>query len=493
MTLPLSDLYAIAPELILVGVACLIFVLDPIMSVEKRPILAWIGLGSLVVCFGITAVSLNSQVSAFSNLLSIDPYSGFWKLLLYTISGLTILLSLAYWKEEGIFLTEYYGFLILSLVGMMIMVSAADLLVVYLGLELMSISLYILAGFKREDSRSLEASAKYFVLGAFSSAILLYGISLLFGLSGSTHLTSIGNAVTAKGLDDPTLILSMILLVVGFGFKVSAVPFHMWTPDVYEGSPTSVTTFMAIASKAASFGAILRVFMEGLAGIRTSWHILFLIICIATLAVGNIVAVVQTNIKRMLAYSSIAHAGYALIGIVVASHIGTEQDVQSFGLSSILLYLAVYSFMTLGAFAIAALIRKDGKEGTHIEDLTGLAKRQPLVAFLMLLFMVSLAGIPPTAGFIGKFYLFLAAVNAGMAWLAVIAMLFTAIGAFYYLRIVMIMYMRDPSPDALPAPQFIPSTVMAVVLVCALAGVVGFGLYPDPLLSLTSHAVASMK
>lgn len=493
MTLPLSDIYAIIPELILIGIACLIFVFDPITSTPKKPILVWIGLGGLVVCFGVTAFSLNSQISAFSDLITIDPYSGFWKLLLYTITGLTILLSLSYWKEEGVFLTEYYGILILSLVGMMIMVSAADLLVIYLGLELMSISLYILAGFKREDPRSLEASAKYFVLGAFSSAILLYGISLLFGLAGSTHLTTIATAVTANGLQDPTLILSMILLVVGFGFKVSAVPFHMWTPDVYEGSPTSVTTFMAVASKAASFGAILRVFMEGLAGIKASWHTLFLIICIATLAIGNIVAIVQTNIKRMLAYSSIAHAGYALIGVVVASHVGAEQDVQSFGLSSVLLYLAVYSFMTLGAFAIVALIRRDGKEGNQIEDLAGLAKRQPLVAFLMLLFMISLAGIPPTAGFIGKFYLFLAAVNAGMAWLAVIAMIFTAVGAFFYLRVVMVMYMREPEPNTLLAPRFIPSPLMAVVLVCALAGVVGFGLYPDPLLSLTNHAVASMK
>ncbi len=493
MTLPLADLIAILPELIVVAAACAVLVLEPVTPARRKSWLAWLSLGALMLCFLITASNLNRETWAFSDLVVIDPYASFWKLLLYAVTGLTILLSLAYLAEERILVNEFYGFLLLSLAGMMIMVSAADLLIIYLGMELMSISLYVLAGFKREEPRSLEASAKYFVLGAFSSGILLYGISLLFGLAGSTRLPTIAAAASANGLNEPTLVLAMVLLVVGFGFKISAVPFHMWTPDVYEGAPTSVTAFMAVASKAASFGAFLRVFLEGLAGIKANWHTLFLIICVATLVLGNVVAIVQTNIKRMLAYSSIAHAGYALIGVAVASKVGASSEAQSFGLPSVMLYLVVYSFMTLGAFALVALLRKGGLEGEQIEDLSGLAKRQPFAAFLMLVFMVSLAGIPPTAGFIGKFYLFLAAINSGLIWLAVIAVLFTAAGAFYYLRVVMVMYMREPDAGAATVPRLTTSPVMAIVLACALGGVVVFGLYPDPLLSLATHAASSMK
>ncbi len=493
MTLPLADILAILPELIVMGAACLILTLDPITPASRKEWLAWIGLGALAACVGVTTSQLGVTVMAFGDLVIIDPYAGFWKLLLYLVSGLTILLSLAYLKEEAIHLAEYYGFLLLSLVGMMVMVSAADLLTIYLGTELMSLSLYILAGIKRTEGRSLEASAKYFVLGAFSSGILLYGISLLFGITGSTRLSAIAAAVHARSLDDPMLLLAMILLVVGFGFKIAAVPFHMWTPDVYEGSPTSVTAFMAVASKAASFGAFMRVFLEGLGGLKANWYGLFLIVCVATLILGNVVAIVQTNIKRMLAYSSIAHAGYALIGVVVAGHATASGEVRSLGLSSVMLYLAIYSFMTLGAFALVALLRKGGLEGDEIEDFTGLAKRQPVAAFLMLVFMVSLAGIPPTAGFIGKFYLFMGAVRAGLTWLAVVALLFAAVSAYYYLRVVMVMYMREPEASVTVLPRLAASPALTIVLACALAGVVFFGLYPDPLVALTQHAILALK
>ena len=493
MTLPLSDIQAVLPELIVVAAACLVLGLDPITPQSKKTWLAWLSLGSLVLCVPITISQMGMRVSAFSDLVVLDPYACFWKLLLYLVSGLTILLSLAYLKAERINLGEYYGFLLLSLSGMMIMVSAVDLLTIYLGTELMSLSLYVLAGFKRFEARSLEASAKYFVLGSFSSGILLYGISLLFGVAGSTRLSAIAAAVANRGLDDPALVLAMILLVVGFGFKIAVVPFHMWTPDVYEGAPTSVTAFMAVASKVASFGAFVRVFLEGLGGLKANWYGLFLVVCIATMVLGNVVAIVQTNIKRMLAYSSIAHAGYALIGVVVAGQADAEGAVRSAGLSSVMLYLAVYAFMTLGAFAVVAMLRKGGLEGEEIEDFTGLAKRQPIAAFLMLVFMVSLAGIPPTAGFIGKFYLFLAAVNAGLAWLAVIAVLFAAVSAYYYLRVVMVMYMRDLDISAGLAPRFASSPAMTIVLACAVAGVVILGLYPDPLVSLTTSAVLTLK
>jgi NADH-quinone oxidoreductase subunit N len=382
---------------------------------------------------------------------------------------------------------------LLALAGMMVMVSGADLLTIYLGIELMSITLYIMAGFKRFEARSIEASAKYFVLGAFSSGILLYGISLLFGVTGSTRLSEIASVVNGPGQNDPLMLLALMLIIVGFGFKVAAVPFHMWTPDVYEGAPTSVTAFMAVASKAASFAAFLRVLLEAFGGVKPNWNVLILAVCLLTVALGNLVAIVQTNVKRMLAYSSIAHAGYALVGVVVAGWIGIEADVSARGVSSLMLYLAIYSFMTLGAFAMVAILRKGGLEGEEIEDFTGLAKRHKGGAFLMLVFMVSLAGIPPTAGFIGKFYLFMAAVNAGLAWLAIFGLIFAAISAFYYLRIVMVMYMREPSPEQERNTRLALSPQVSMVLAFAVVGVVLLGIFPGPLVSIADLSVLAMS
>jgi len=491
MTPSLVDLGAILPELLIVGAACLLLVLDPITPSSKKDLLAWMSLGALAVCFVVTVGDLNHRVLAFSDLVILDPYAAFWKLLLYIISGLTILFSMTYLKEEKIDLAEYYGFILLSLAGMMIMVSGADLLTIYLGIELMSIALYIMAGFKRFEAKSIESSAKYFILGSFSSGILLYGISLLYGVSGSTKLTDIAQAVNARGFDDPLVLLATMLLIVGFGFKISAVPFHMWTPDVYQGAPTSVTAFMAVASKAASFAAFLRVLLEGFGGVKPNWQGLILGICLVTIVLGNLVAIVQTNLKRMLAYSSIAHAGYALIGIVVAGSVANGDPIASRGVSSVMLYLAIYSFMTMGAFAMIGLLRRGGLEGEELEDFTGLSKRHKGAAFLMMVFMVSLAGIPPTAGFMGKFYLFMAAVNAGMAWLAIIGLIFAAISAFYYLRVVMVMYMHDPSPRHEQDTRLAFSPTTSVVLACALAGVVFLGIFPGPLVSVTTSAVIS--
>lgn len=490
MSIPLADLSTILPELLVVLAACVLFVLDPIMPASKKDFLAWMCAGTLVVCFFVTAAGMGDTTFAFSNLVVVDSYASFWKLLLYLVSGMTILLSIGYLKEERIDLAEFYGFIMLSLAGMMIMVSGSDLLVIYLGIELMSISLYIMAGFKRFEAKSIESSAKYFILGAFSSGLLLYGISLTFGAAGSTRLVDIASAVTARGLDDPLVLIAMMLIISGFAFKVAAVPFHMWTPDVYQGAPTTVTAFMAVASKAASFAAFLRVLLEGFGGVKPNWSGLILGMCIMTLILGNLVAIVQTNIKRMLAYSSIAHAGYALIGLVVAGWMGTEAGVASGGVSSIMLYLAIYSFMTLGAFAIVAILRRGGLEGEELDDFTGLAKRHKGAAFLMMLFMVSLAGIPPTAGFIGKFYLFMAAINAGLTWLAVVGLVFAAVSAFYYLRVVMVMYMREPSSEQELETRLALSPAATVVLACAVAGVVFLGIYPGPLVSVaTSSAI----
>ncbi len=490
-----TDLLVILPELIVVATACLVLVLDPITPTSRKELLAWLSLGALALCIGLTGGQisvLNMRFVAFSDLVVVDGYARFWKLLLYGVTGLTILMSLPYLKAERLQLGEYYGFILLALSGMMVMVSGADLLTIYLGTELMSLSLYVMAGLKRSSPRSLEASAKYFVLGAFSSGLLLYGISLLYGVAGSTKLASITAAIGTRGFEDPMILIATILLVVGFGFKLAVVPFHMWTPDVYQGAPTSVTAFMAVASKAASFAAFLRIFVEGLGGLKADWSNLLLLLCVATLILGNLVAIVQTNIKRMLAYSSIAHAGYALIGLVAAGR-GMGESGGVPGLASVMLYLAFYAFMTLGAFAVIGMFRKGNLEGEEIEDFAGLAKRQPAAAFLMLVFMVSLAGIPPTAGFIGKFYVFMAAVEAGLAWLAVVALIFAAVSAYYYMRVVMVMYMREPDATVVDPPQLLASPALSVVLACAVAGVIIFGLFPSPVVSLALQSVLSLK
>jgi NADH-quinone oxidoreductase subunit N len=492
MTFPAQDLFLVLPELLVIAAACIVLVLDPVIHASKKDGLAWLSLGTLAICMGLTAAQTGHPATAFGGLVVIDAYGIFWKLLLYFVTGLTVLLSFSYLKEERLYFGEYYGFVLLALCGMMVMVSAADLLTIYLGTELMSLSLYVMAGLKRPDTRSLEASAKYFVLGAFSSGILLYGISLLYGATGSTRLPAIAAAISGQSLDDPLLLFATILIAVGFAFKLAVVPFHMWTPDVYQGAPTSVTAFMAVASKAASFGAFLRVFIEALGGLRANWSAIFLLLCIATLVLGNLVALVQTNIKRMLAYSSIAHAGYALIGVVAAGRFSGATG-SAHGVASVLLYIALYAFMTFGAFAIVAMLRKGGLEGEDIEDFSGLSRRHPVAALLMLVFMVSLAGIPPTAGFIGKFYVFMSAVEAGMTWLAVIALVFAAMSAYYYLRLVMVMYMREPGELTELSPRLVMSPTLSIVLACAVAGVVLLGIYPNPLVNLAAQAVLTLR
>ncbi len=486
-----ADLLAILPELLVMTAGCLVLVLDPLTPKDRKDWLAYVSLAALAAAFVVGYVLMGPLTGfprrAFSGLYVLDAYGLFWKLLLIVVSALVILMAKAHLKLEEIDLPEFYAFILLSLSGMMVMVSGADLLVIYLGLELMSLSLYVMAGFKRYELRPLEAAAKYFILGSFSSGILLYGISLLFGRTGSTTLAGVREGIAALPSGDPILLLAMSLLIVGFGFKVAAVPFHMWTPDVYEGSPTSVTAYMAVASKAASFAAFIRVFMEALGGLKEEWRMLLIAVCVATMILGNVVAIVQTNIKRMLAYSSIAHAGYALIGVVVA---------DAFGMASVMLYLAIYAFMNLGAFTVVTMLRRGGVEGDEIDDFSGLAKRNKWAALVMLLFMFSLAGIPPTGGFIAKFYVFMAAVGAHMPALAVLAVVFAAVSAYFYLRVVMVMYMREPGETAgTPGHdvRVVASPATIVVLLVAAIGVIILGVFPDQLVKAAQSAILPLR
>ncbi len=475
----LAGIGAMMPELVMALYACAMLVLEPFMEKRHRPILAYFGFAALGLASYSTLRLMWTEASVFHDLFILDPFSNFFKLILYIAATMTMLLSMDYLRREGIEMGEYYAFILLATCGMMIMVSAADLITVFVGLELMSVTLYVLVGFKRFRERSLEAAAKYFILGSFSSGILLFGISILYGLSGTTHLAAIGRELQTVGLSNPGWILAMILLVVGFGFKVAAVPFHMWTPDVYEGAPTPITAFLSVGSKAASFAVFLRVFIEALGGIQSSWRVLLILLAVATIVIGNVVALVQTNLKRMLAYSSIAHAGYALIGLIVGDRMG---------IMGLMIYLLVYAFMTMGAFGVVMLVRRGGVEQDELNDLKGLAKTNRLAAFAMLIFMFSLTGIPPTAGFVGKFYIFMAAVQADLTWLVVLGVIFTAVSAYFYLRVVMVMYMKEPEEGV----QLIAAPAALMVLVVAAAAVLVLGIYPSPFLEVAQDAILRM-
>jgi len=479
-TFSATDIGAVIPEIIVAVYACAILLIEPFIPKDRRAIPAYFGLAALGLAFYATVNLMWADLSVLNGMFVLDPFGNFFKLLIYVAAAMTILLSMGYLKREGIDLGEYYAFVLLSACGMMILISASDLITVFLGLELMSIPLYLLAGFKRFEAKSLEASAKYFILGSFSSGILLFGISLLYGLSGTTNLEALGLHLRTEGLGNQAWILAMTLLIAGFGFKIAAVPFHMWTPDVYEGAPTPVTAFLSVGSKAASFAVFLRVFVGTLGEIQPDWRLFLIFLAVVTIVLGNVVALVQTNIKRMLAYSSIAHAGYALIGLIAGDRVG---------IVSLMIYMLVYTVMTLGAFGVVTLLRRGGVEGDEIADLAGLAGKNRLAALAMLIFMFSLAGIPPTAGFIGKFYIFMAAVNAHLTWLAVLGVVFSAVSAYFYLRVVMVIYMKEPDE----AVRWIAPPAAVTVLAVAAAAVLLIGIYPGPFLDLAQNAVLKIR
>ena len=354
------------PEIYLTFFGCILLILETMVPKEKRPWLAYFTIIGLVFAM-VASIGLNGKgLPLYSGLYIIDPFSNFFKITIYAAAIITVLLSLPYLEQEDIHIGEYYAFLLFSVVGMMVMVSAGDLITLFLGIELMSLCFYVLVGLKRDSTRSVEAAFKYFLLGAFSAAILLFGISFLYGAAGTETISGLANFINNPGALKPMVIVGMILTLVGFTFKVSAVPFHMWTPDVYEGAPTVVTGFMAAAAKIAAFGVFLRVFWVAFSGNRHDWDLLIILISILSMAVGNLVAILQTNLKRMLAYSSIGHAGYALMGLLLPNR-------ES--LFALLFYVFTYMFMTLGAFGVILMMRKKGVEGEDISDFTGLHKR----------------------------------------------------------------------------------------------------------------------
>ena len=473
---------AILPEVILAVVGSLALLL----TAGRRGragggILALCALGAVAAM--VAAATMKTGAPAFSGSVAVDGISRITLALLAFSAFMTLLITAGYagrWEVES---GEYFALILFATAGMMAMASGLDLVTIFIGLEVASISQYILASFRWHAARSNEASVKYLLLGAFASAFLLYGIALTYGATGSTHLVEIAAALKTAGVaGNPLLIAGIGLILVGLGFKVSAVPFHMWTPDVYEGAPTAVTAFMAAGPKVAVFVALLRILGFGFDAARPDWTALVWWLAVLTMVIGNILALVQKDMKRLLAYSAIAHAGYVLVALVAGADLGGV---------GVLFYLVVYSLTTLGSFGVVALAKSEDDGGTAIENFAGLGWSRPWLGLAMAVFMFSLAGIPPTAGFIGKFYIFGAAIQQGHVWLAVIGVMASLVSVYYYLRVVVLMYMR---PAASEAPFLIPANAaIALALGLAVVGILFLGVYPGPLYDTVHNAVAGMR
>ncbi|HLY61160.1 MAG TPA: NADH-quinone oxidoreductase subunit N [Terriglobia bacterium] len=482
------DYKAINPEILLTIFGLAVLLIDPLLFRDKRDkfwnaAFAMLGLGfaflqlALFVKDGFPG---GMPYAAFDGRFAIDSFAVFLKIVIVLAAFLVVLISGQYLEIEEAHFGEYYALLLFSVVGMMFMVSATDLIVLFLGLELMALCEYVLVGFLRGDRRSNEGAMKFFLLGAFSSGLLLYGMSLLYGISGSTKLSDISLSLASRPASDPISWVAMITLLAGLFFKIAAVPFHQWTPDAYEGAPTSITAFISVAPKVASFAILLRLLFTGMGSMHVQWQSLMIGVAIATMTVGNLAAVSSTNIKRFFGYSTIAHVGYLLLGVIAAA------DGNREGLTAVLIYLLVYTFMNLGAFSVIILMRRKDLVGDQIDDMAGLMARAPGMAILMLIFLLSLAGIPPTAGFIGKYYIFLSLIQTGHYYLAVLGVAYAVVALYYYFRIVVAMFMQK-APDEIPLAT---SPGLTLALGVTIGFTLAIGIYPEPFILAARNAIS---
>jgi len=472
------------PELALAATAIVVIVLD--LIIQRKKVLAILSIIGLVVSAGFTIAMRGTLEGIFYNRLAVDGFALFFKLLFLGIAGMVILASADYVSRFARFKGEYYALVLLSALGMMLMAAATDLISIYVALELTSVSLYVLAGFLK-DPKSAEASLKYLLLGAMSSAVLLYGMALVFGSTGKTQLAEIAHSVQTLSLsailDSPALILGIVLLLAGFGFKIAAVPFHMWVPDVYEGAPTPIAAYLSVGSKAAGFAVILRVFYSAFGlpdWLSLDWGIVFAVLATIGMFLGNITALPQTNIKRMLGYSSIAQAGYLMVGLAT---MGVSPATDVAGQSGVLFFLAGYALTNLGAFtAIIAISNK--LDSDLIQDYSGMIKRAPLLTLALSLCLISLIGMPPAVGFMAKFYIFRGAVQHGLLWLVIIAVLNSVISAYYYLRVVKVMWFGKPASE-----EKVPSSgALRLALAISCLGVLLLGIIPGYIMNLAEAA-----
>jgi NADH-quinone oxidoreductase subunit N len=488
-----GELQFIAPELILTVCACVALVMEVILPYQKSKVTAYfalVGLALAAVSLGLLWYTSRAffPLDGFYGMVRIDGFAITFKIIFLIAAALAIGISTRYLDIEGEQHGEYYALVLFATVGMMFLACGYDLISLYISLELMALTFYVLVAFTKREKRSNEAAMKYFLLGAFSSGILLYGMSLLYGIAGSTNLGEIGAKIAeamAAGQGEgatlplrPLLLLGMISLAAGLFFKISAVPFHMWAPDAYEGAPTSVTAFLSTGSKAASFALYARIFIEALGDMRVDWAPLLGLVAAITIFVGNWAAVTQENSKRLLAYSSISNAGYLLLGIIAGN---------SFGYTGLVIYLLVYTLMNMGAFGVIISLRRRGLIGDNVDDMMGLAQKAPGVAAMMAIFMLSLGGLPATGGFIGKYFLFWGLLKRGDTdgktwyyWLAGWAIINTVISFYYYARFIKVMYLGERVADDRPLSL---SPALRVSLVVALVGIIFIGIYPQPFIN----------
>jgi len=462
------------PELFLLGMACVILLADLFVSDGNRVATYALAQLALAGAAAITYVTSSAEPAyTFSGMFVDDLMSDVLKLLAYLGVMAMLVYSRAYLAARGLFRGEFFVLALFATLGMMVMISANHLLTLYLGLELLALSLYSMVALQRDSALATEAAMKYFVLGALASGMLLYGMSMLYGATGTLEITRLAEAIVNLGGADVVLVFALVFVVAGLGFKLGAVPFHMWVPDVYHGAPTAVTIFIGSAPKLAAFAFIMRLLAQGLGAehLVQEWQQMLIVMAVASLAIGNITAIAQTNLKRMLAYSTIGHMGFLLLGIL-------SGDLTGYGAG--MFYVVVYVFMNLGAFGMILLLSRSGFEAEELEDFKGLNARSPWYAFLMLLLMFSMAGVPPTVGFYAKLMVLQAVINAGFIWLAVVAVLFALIGAFYYLRLVKLMYFDAPADTAPIAPR---ADVRWLMSANGLAMLV-FGILPGPLMTL---------
>jgi NADH-quinone oxidoreductase subunit N len=479
-----AELTRFLPEIVLTLAGVGLMVLDALTGRRAQNLFGGITIAALLAALAGTAAAFANPGPAFSGMLLADGFAAFFRTLVIVAGILTALASRRYLAREGADAGEYHALLLFSIVGQCIMVTGNELIVLFLGLEISSISSYILTGYLRDDRRSSEAALKYFLLGSFATAFLLYGVAFLYGITGSTSLPTIGAALTS-GTGTGFRIFAGIaaaLIFVGAGFKVSGAPFQMWAPDVYQGAPAPVSAFLSTGPKAAAFALLLRVFITALEPIGASWEPLIWLSALLSMIIGNFAALLQTDIKRMLAYSSIAHAGYVLVAIAARSQAGT---------AAVMFYLAAYLFMNVGAFAVVAHLAGKGERHLRIEDFSGLAVKQPLTAALLAIFIFSLIGVPLTAGFLGKFYIFQAALASQLIWLTVLGLLSSAVAAYYYLRVLVVMYMQEPGEATLNLERLSVSTG-AALLIPAIATLL-LGIVPGPVQRFAAASAALLK
>ncbi|HEY8332202.1 MAG TPA: NADH-quinone oxidoreductase subunit NuoN [Tardiphaga sp.] len=469
------SLLPVLPELVLAVGSMVLLMIGAYRGPAMTGLITGLAVCLLAIVGALELLLPAGKLVTFGGSFIVDDFARFLKILSLIGSAVTLILSREFLADPSRRIFEYSILVLLSTVGMMVLISAGDLIMLYLGLELMSLALYVVAASNRDNAKSTEAGLKYFVLGALSSGMLLYGASLIYGFTGTVTFSGIAAAATTGSTG---LVFGLVFLLAGLCFKVSAVPFHMWTPDVYEGAPTPVTAFFASAPKVAALAVFTRVALTAFPGIMTQWQQIVVFVSIASMVLGSFAAIGQTNIKRLMAYSSIGHMGFALVGLAA----GTVEGAQG-----VLVYIAIYVAMTLGTFAIILAIKRDGKPIETIKDFAGLSRTNPMLAFLFAMFLFSLAGVPPLAGFFGKFYVFVAAIKAGLFTLAVVGVLASVVGCYYYLMIVKIMYFDEPSTKLDPM-RFELRTVLAV------AGIfnVLFFVYPGPLVSAASFAAKSL-